>query len=384
MSMELLAAHLTRAHNPHGGDFGHNSSLGTRARQWASALRLRRSRIGAIRLTLVHDEVVEMLDDQQDAAIVLHRLDVSSLPMASIMAPNDLRWLAFERLLEQPPAHLSHDTEDDCVAIVDVSDVGVIGNVTSLCEQHPHAIFAASDACGVGGTRGVKAWMRSQASRANFSLATTPWLRRQLTQRSSVPVVFNCGIAGGRRGVFAPFVRAMASLIRQHYAREEAVAWRLVDMLIFNELVLRRLADTEEALQQPREALRWNHSVVTGWPLGPVNLPMWASFCGQEPQHEASCANPTREKADECVRRLMLRMAPDFYFVHKVFFTFGVTQTRDTRGASSVLGGFAARSTLLFLLAAYVTSTLATAGALPSAPAADAGVDARLPIIIAA
>jgi len=272
-----------------------------------------------VKLAMLHDEYE--LSTAGDDAVSLHHIESSTfhVPPSQTMAANDYRWLVFEAFIRT--AVPQHRAYDDCIVIVDVSDVGMIGNVTRLCEHYPQAIFAASDSCGVSGSRGVKAWLKNQAARANFSLASTPWLQSFLTARhTTVPVVFNCGIMGGRRNILLPFLHAMATGIRAHYSSQPA-AWKLVDMLVFNDLVLRRLAEDEEALhQRSRDGLLWNQTVVTGWPLGPLNLPMWSSFCGQDEcsRRPNTSALPHAHRSDECHRRLMLRMAPAYFFSHKV------------------------------------------------------------------
>lgn len=349
----LLAAHFTQPLNLHGGDFANNASAYSRASSWASALRARQPRIGAVRLTIVHDDAeVQSLSAQDAEYVSLIRVVPESITRVRTMAANDLRWLAWESVLvSDDPRGASFRTDAAaCIMGIDVGDVGVINNFNTLCAQYPDAVLAASDSCGVSGSRGVRSWLRRVATLANFSLATAPWLHDFLTLRSRVPVVFNCGIVGGRRPTFTLIVRDMAAAIRRHYNMHPG-AYRLVDMLVFNELVLRRLATERETLtpalvstatrhSEMRKSqdipLRWNTSVVTGWPLGPLNLPMFGSFCGRDP-----CSNPlpaalnasstgiaTSSKAKKhvheassgavCLRHLMLKLAPAYFFVHKV------------------------------------------------------------------
>ena len=122
-----------------------------------------------------------------------------------------------------------------------------------------------------------------------------------------------------------PFVRAMASAIRAHHA-QHPVAGQPIDMPVFNELVLRRLAadSTETLLRGPRDALGWNRSVVTGWPLGTLNLPMFGLFCGQDPCTISSrnATSPLKPAGcsvcADCLRRHVLNIAPAYQFTHKV------------------------------------------------------------------
>lgn len=349
MRTHLLAAHFSRSINLHGGDFGTNSSrtnssLHSRAADWATSLHLRRARVGDVVLTIVHDAENASVVDSLHNGVALLRLD-DDLASLSGIAANDLRWLAYERLLD---ARWSGIHANDCVVAIDLGDVGLIGNATALCDRHPTAILAGSDSCGIDGARGVKTWLQSQAHHANYSLASSaPWLRYFLHHRSSVGVVFNCGIAGGQRSHFAPFVREMADAIRQHHA-QYPVAWRVIDMIVFNEIVLRRLAlhpsqlgaatPGEQALSQARERLGWNRSVVTGWPLGGLNLPMFASFCGRDPcsfrtSTSAELQSRIPQSGADCLRRHVLRMAPAYVFVHKVpYLHFPLPQRAWTRG----------------------------------------------------
>ena len=72
------------------------------------------------------------------------------------------------------------------------------------------------------------------------------------------------------------------------------------------------------------DALRGNASwhdstrVVSGWPLGRVNLPMFSNFCC------LSCAlNPCAKlnastRREPCYDQALRAMAPEYYFVHKI------------------------------------------------------------------
>lgn len=132
--------------------------------------------------------------------------------------------------------------------------------------------------------------------------------------------LYNCGILGGRLPLFRRLLGQMALRVTRHHTHNDAQAkpYAPVDMFALNEILLDRK-------EQP--------SVVTGFPLGPVNLPMFSTFCGPlcffydaectMTLYNASKKTPRASRA-ACTKRLLANMLPDYFFVHKIsFLTWG-------------------------------------------------------------
>ena len=139
--------------------------------------------------------------------------------------------------------------------------------------------------------------------------------------------LFNAGIVGGLGRVWRPFWAELCRAVRRHY--QHLLLWHrhrgasapasagggglFVDMLALNELLLARYA---------RDA----SSVVTGWPNGRVNLPMWSNFCFRPDgaacrqlwRNRTLAPSVTAARFRRCVDRTLIAMAPAYVFVHKV------------------------------------------------------------------
>ena len=303
------------------------------ANRWAYTLRSRRHRTGAVKMHVVHDnnEALPPSHYVPDPDVELRHIRLSAsdaaLAASTGMSPIDQRWLAYGQLVtpwtEESPKGVSHHaaafTSDDCVFAIDAADVGLIGNASDLCTRNPTAVIAGSDSCDVK----VKGFMRRHALHAHFTLSDTldAFLRRRALKH--LPL-FNAGIVGARGSVWLTFLAELSSAIRRHYELVGVrAAGRFVDMLVLNDLLLARHA---------RGA-----AVVTGWPKGVVNLPMWSNFCNKgagaecrklrlgnrsfamnlPPSHE-----PPAPEYRRCVAHKLMAMVTDstpaYAFVHKV------------------------------------------------------------------
>ena len=99
----------------------------------------------------------------------------------------------------------------------------------------------------------------------------------------------------------------MADLLARHHDANPAGKYRPVDMLAFNELLLQRTSrapargEASDAAPRAanadgaagcRERTLGAHTpcaVVSGFPIGPVNLPMSSAFCGPLPTRYDAC-----------------------------------------------------------------------------------------------
>ena len=237
--------------------------------------------------------------------VVLHR--APSRMRHGLWPPVDARWVAYDAIVRNLQLRA-----DDCVFAVDLSDVGIIGNASELCERHPEAIMASSDTCAA---RAVKRWLRSYARRANYTTSKRldDFFLRKVAARQPL---FNCAITGGRMGALEPFRQQMVRELRRYHQSMRAermhrasTEWLWVDMVVFNELLLRRINQTH--------ANQSDQGVVSGYPVGPVNLPMWSLFCKKSP-----CGTDFQGKSikmtSQCILQALREMAPRYYFSHKV------------------------------------------------------------------
>ena len=306
----LISAYLTLGNNTHSaGAFAHTRPLISLARRWAHYLHRQRKRTGPLTLHIVHNS---QLDSGSLSAskgsivppgnIVLHQAPARILARA--LPTVDLRWLAYGTIFERLKLGA-----DACVFAIDLTDVGVIGNLSALCERYPDAIVASSDTCAA---RTVKRWLRGYAGRANFTLSSRlgDFLLGKVNR--STPL-HNCAITGGKFAAFEPFRQQMVSAIRRHHQPRRHVPsaplvpivgglppeshW--VDMLVFNELLLQRANET-------------GAPTLTGYPRGPVNLPMWSTFCERAP------CGPKVPVTSACILNRLRSMSPQYFFTHKI------------------------------------------------------------------
>ena len=76
-------------------------------------------------------------------------------------------------------------------------------------------------------------------------------------------------------------------------------------MLIFNTLLVQRFNRTAD-------------SVVSGYPVGPVNLPMWSLLCRKAPCGTDVRTGHAVKQSSACIQQTLKEMAPRYYFTHKV------------------------------------------------------------------
>lgn len=177
----------------------------------------------------------------------------------------DRRWALFETVLRK--LHAQRRTWA-CAWAVDL-DVAVVE--LPRCSQMPSALHVGSDACS---TR-IKSWLagRSRSTRLNDTFDES--FRSFLSDNSTV---YNSGAVGGTRDVFKPALHWLVTRLRAFRATAVGNATRHLagaDMLLWN------LA--------ARSAVASATGVVTGYPHGPVNLPMWA-----KPTLNGLCASTSR------------------------------------------------------------------------------------------
>lgn len=272
--VHLFAAHLTSAQSAHLGAFAmfRGANFSRSVRQLAEQAAW--SQItGPIVFHVVHDMEELPVGIETLAHIRLHRAGRPTVPMP----PMDARFRAFADI-----ARSLRLGEGDCAFAVDISDVSVVGNLSALCERHPSALLTASDVCS---TKSSKLWIADHARRAGWK--STARLTDFLTGSGRFAPMHNTGVIGGRAPLFERAINAMAAAVERHHAARHtrrasappprsgpalpapapAAATLFVDMLALNTI-----------------ALEWDGPLVSGFPSGPVSMPMWGTLCASDVQ----------------------------------------------------------------------------------------------------
>lgn len=177
--------------------------------------------------------------------------------------PADIRWSHGLELLTSRLPHW------DCAWMVDISDVAVLR--VPRCSQPALAsrLAISSDVC----SPGVKRWLASNADTSRARLRADASFRAFVDKSSGrgtaqAPLwqhgVRNTGIIGGRREVLLPALQVVSAQLAQHHGSQPKPPHLSVDMVVWNAHLLGR-------------------AVVTGYPNGPVNLPMWGKLAVASP-----------------------------------------------------------------------------------------------------
>ena len=198
-----------------------------------------------VRLFVIHD--VETNVTSWRGATLVH-----FPPKVSV--PTDRRWALVLRMLT--------GRAWDCAFAVDLADVNVLR--VPPCRALPPRLYIGSDGC----SGGIRKWLRRKAIRTRLNSSHSARYLAFLGDPKTT--ILNAGVVGGPRSAFEPALRALVHLFRRHWA----VHTNLEDggdMILWNEVGLER-------------------DVVTGYPLGPVNYPMYGMFCGMH----HSCKNASR------------------------------------------------------------------------------------------
>ena len=114
--------------------------LSQTAQMWADTLHVRRDHIGVVTLHIVHNSHDAQYQDL-GTHVRFHHTNQSWLSdVPTAQAPHDARFALFLRTLNKL------DLDDGaCAFAIDLTDVGVVGRLSSLCARFPSSIFVASD-----------------------------------------------------------------------------------------------------------------------------------------------------------------------------------------------------------------------------------------------
>ena len=165
---------------------------------------------------------------------------------------NDRRWSLYAQVLRKLRKPWT------CAWVVDL-DVAAIE--IPRCDGLSAALHVGSDGCSAK----IKAWMNKASRHTRFNETWDDSFAAFLADRRPV---YNSGILGGHRSVFLPALHAIVQRLDAFRRTPSGNSTRMVvgsDMLLVNWVAVTANATRSNA-----------RAVVTGFPNGPVNLPMWA------------------------------------------------------------------------------------------------------------
>jgi len=245
--------------------------------------------LDGVRLAIVHD--IEALGNRSS----YRNADLLLVPSVST-PPQQARWRAYVQAFRGGAAI----PPDRCVFAIDLDDVRMINDAAELCHLHKDKLLVGSDYCGRGDTR-TFARDRVKASEFNATGAYAEWLYGPTKRWKSAWQTKNAGIIGGVHRRLWPFVEAKAAAIDAHVESlsrrpnaSEALGWS-IDMPVTNELLLNR-----------------KETLVSGWPHGPVSMPLWGQLCQK---HKCAPSSPTYHV---CIRTQLHALATTHFFTHKL------------------------------------------------------------------
>lgn len=234
----------------------------------------------AIRATLhvIHDLDVPGSPPGEPGLVVYHRA-----PTPPLVDPPDVRrWLLYDELLPQ--------IAGDCVYAIDLTDVAVFR--LPPCAALPlHQLLVAPDGSS-------KNWLHKQARRTWLGNTSVPSYHQFLDGQTD-DVVFNCGVVGGPREIFAARLRALCARLSAHWhppppaIRPPIIAGS--DMVAWNEL------------------LRNESEILPGYPWGPAALPMYGGLARSHPDH----LHPSRPCTGRCRHEWLNLTVGLYWFGHK-------------------------------------------------------------------
>lgn len=163
-----------------------------------------------------------------------------------------LRYMHFAVVLGREPTWR-------CAFMIDLSDVAVFR--IPPCNALPtDALFAAIDGK-------VKRWLNDVVHVTRYNESWSTPFRSFLNEPTQQSRVLSCSTIGGARKMLMPTLLEAVERMRAHRRRlgsgccggEKALSAAALDMLVWNELALDR-------------------RVISGFPVGPVNLPPWGDL----------------------------------------------------------------------------------------------------------
>lgn len=288
----LLGAYLVRGKGLklHKGNFKQTRAAHqTLHRHIDAFIRESSANLDGVRLAIVHD--IKALGNWS----TYRNADLLLVPSVA-MPPQQARWRAYVQAFRGAAAI----PPDRCVFAIDLDDVRMINDAAALCRRHADALLVGSDYCGLKDTRKF-ARDRVKAAAFNATGAYAEWLYGSSKDWKGAWQTKNAGIIGGVQRRLWPFVEAKAAAIDLHVdalSRRpdvgEARGWS-IDMPVTNALLLNR-----------------NEKLVSGWPYGPVSMPLFGQLCSK---YRCATSSPTYHS---CLRSHLQALAMTHVFTHKL------------------------------------------------------------------
>lgn len=210
-----------------------------------------------------------------------------------------LRYMHFAVVLGREPTWR-------CAFMIDLTDVAVLR--VPPCNALPtDALFAAIDGS-------VKRWLSDVVSVTRYNESWSRPFRRFLnrTEPTQESRVLSCSTIGGARTMLMPMLLEAVQRMRAHRRRLEsgccggqqsALSAAALDMLVWNELAL-------------------DARVISGFPVGPVNLPPWGSLgsaaCQAGNSHRTPATADGVQTFAECKHWWLNATRGSFWMGHKI------------------------------------------------------------------
>lgn len=239
----------------------------------------------SVAVHIVHDVVAgNKSSDGKFRGATLHRFPPSANELGG-----DRRWelysIVLRRRLRMQQWRCAFAVDLD-VAVVQLPRCGALAS---------SALYIGSDGCSLK----IKSWLQKAGRNTRLNETWDGAFRAFTADNHST--VYNSGIVGGLRDVFVPQLQAVVERLAAFRATALGNESRHVagaDMLVWNEVaraaLLSTASDASRGLAMPATlATMRPRGVVTGFPHGPVNLPMWAKASSRDLCAGAPPVRPT-------------------------------------------------------------------------------------------
>ena len=215
---------------------------------------------GHVTVHIVHDTDMKAATIPSLPCIRFHRFafgdDAAETSIRSRAAATDRRWPLYARILRQKEAHGEHW---DCAWAIDLTDVVMLQ--LPPCGALPEDRLAIGNDGQHGSMRNWFKWLGAQANANRWWVGIEQWLK------GAQKPVLNNGIVGGRKAAIEPFLHFSSRAVVTFWTRQDVATNWSIDMLVSNQGVY-----DENVRAEAGAAVAFP---ITGFPYGPVHLPMW-------------------------------------------------------------------------------------------------------------
>jgi hypothetical protein len=285
----LLAAYLVSTSKHHGaGSFAGGVSFDDKAHPQTLKTMLD-TFIGMSPRLCREDVEVHVVHDLPNVSLPSYRgIQLHAVPPDATYLGGDRRWSLYASLMRT--GGMLHRASSKCVWAVDL-DVAVLA-LPHCTQIAPATLYVGSDSC----SPRTKSWLHEASKSTRLNSSWDEEFQEFLVDRRPM---FNSGIVGGRRGIFDAATDLVAERLEAHRAFSPATQHNVgADMLLWNWVAV--IAVNRSYWSHPRAGGlaplgRKIAAVVTGYPNGPVNYPMWARLpadAGLCPAYEAPDHRP--------------------------------------------------------------------------------------------